>query len=150
MKNKIFAVSLIVATLLLGVFAFAQESNPSTDLNTVPVFTPPEKELVKDVKKDLPMPSSKSWVRVIGKARVYSPGQSKKAALEQTVEAFMPNQVTTKTLPANREFLKKPLDAAARKRALFQSISMKTKSVAPVKGYQKSFRGTPYKPTVFK
>lgn len=144
MKKMFFLVGLIVGVLMLGSFAHAQETAAATpDPNAVPAFTPPSKEA-----KSLPKPESKSLVRVIGQARMYAPGQQKKVALEQTAKEFAPGQTKT-AIGLARQFSYKPLEAAARKKKIFEEISLKSKPQKPVKGYEKTFRGTPYKPTKF-
>lgn len=139
MKKGLLIVSLFTAIMLMQSVALAQEAlTPVLEAQ----IGEPVKEVTKEVKVD-----KKSWVRVIG-SKTFAPGQKKANSLAATAKALAPGQVK-KTMGAvsARGFVRGPAEISARKKQMFQDISMKQKPQKPLKGQKTTFRGTPYKPT---
>ena len=140
MKKALFIVTLFTAIMLMQSVALAQEAlTPALKSQIGESVT----EVTKEVKND-----KKSWVRVVGGARTYAPGQKKTNALQATAKAFAPGQVKKiMGVTSAKSFVRGPTEISARKKQMFKEAAMKQKPQKPLKGSPRTFRGTPYKPT---
>lgn len=135
--RKIFLIAgFLAATLLLSALAVAQETAATT---AAPVE--PAKEVVKTTKL-----ATKSYVRKVGSAN-FAPGQRKTDAIAASAKALAPGQNKAKGVSSARAFSRNPTEVLAKKKQMFQDIATKQKPQKPAKGYEKTYRGTPYKPT---
>ncbi len=106
---------MILALLTFECFALAQEVSD----DALSEISPVEKE----VKKTLP---SKSFVRQIGSRSYSAPGIKKQVALAQTAKAFAPGQMKkTAGVASAKLFARKPGEAEARKKQIFESLAKK-------------------------